>query len=944
MKKIILFIFGLTLLLSAQTTSIFKNITPIPDSEKNSRETGIILYTGNNISPASLSEELIEVTGSISGGISGELKLSTDGKTLLFNPYEKYAPGEVVSVNINAGLLESSGSKVEPVSFSFSVTELVERLDPYVYLEEQYREEFPERYAAPNKKMDDPPANFPNISTEVLGETADGLVFMNVSRDIDGVGFFIMAMNNDGTPGYYKELPHDYSYNFKVQPNGMYSYSHLFEHHSYTGGGNVTHYVMDESFTVVDSFKMGNGYVAEAHDFVLLPNGHALLFGYDLQKRDLTHLGGYPNALVAQTVVQELDQDKNVVFQWRSSDHYELSDSYYSRWERSALDPVHVNSIIKDTDGNILITSNGHSEVTKISRETGEMIWRWGGKINEFTFIGENAQWANGIHNISRLENGNILLFDNTPVRSDLTSRAVEYELDEVNKTATLVWHYTPEEAVLGVRRGSAQRLPNGNTIIGWGSASDDDSIAVTEVTPEGEVVFNLYFNHVGMASYRAFRYPVTDYTPAAEFTEYEVAEGNTYDLSDADNETGVDVKITAIQGAGYNEFRAKRINFAPIEPQFLGKAPHVRTVRITTSQSGINSCAYELRFDAEFLGIPDPENYLVYYREFEDNGVFQLLNTSYNQVTGEITGEASGFGEFILAKPDFESQVFKPMPFEPQMDELVNYELSVNLRWAPIGYVNEYHLQISDQNDFSNLLVDEEFLTEAIYEFNGLQNGTTYYWRVNSTNDAGTSDWSEVYTFDATEPYVQLSVPNGGDEIQRGIDHFIIWEDNLAEDVEIKLSPAANEQWSLIDVSESTGGYRWSVDPGQEPGEYKIKINSIVDTTIFSVSESAFSIIDTVSSVEYEDVLVENYSLNQNYPNPFNPSTKISFEMPNRGIAVISVFSITGELMEVVASGEFAAGRHSVDFRADNYSSGIYLYRLQTAEYTATKKMILIK
>lgn len=944
MKKIVSFFLFLSILLTAQTTSVYKNITPVPGSEKNSRETGIILYTGNYVNPSSLSENLFDVTGSISGTIDGELKLARDGKTVLFNPAEKYAPGEIITVTINEGLEETSGKTIEPLTFSFSVTELVERLDPYIYLEEQYREEFPEIYATPKKTMDDPPSNFPSIRTEVFGETAEGLVFINVSRDIDEVGYFIMAMNNDGTPGYYKELAHDYSYNFRVQPNGMYSYSHLFEHHSYTGGGDVVHYVMDESFTVIDSFKMGNGYVAEAHDFVLLPNGHALLFGYDLQKRDLTHLGGYPNAMVAQTVVQELDQDKNVVFQWRSSDHYQLSDSYWNRWGQTALDPVHINSILKDTDGNIVVTSNGHSEVTKISRETGEMIWRWGGKVNDFTFIGENAQWANGIHNISRLENGHILLFDNTPVRSNLTSRAVEYELDEVNKTATLVWTYTPEEPILGVRRGSAQRLPNGNTIIGWGSASDDDSIAVTEVTPEGDVVFNLYFEHVGMASYRAFRFPVTDYTPAAIYTEYEVAVGNTYDLSDADNETGIDVKITSIQGAGYNEFTAKLINFAPIEPQFLGKAPHVRTHRVTTSHSGINSCSYEIRFDAEFFGIPDPENYLVYYREFENNGVFQMLNTSYNQVSGEITGEANGFGEFILAKPDFESQVFQPKLFQPKMDELVNYELSVDLRWTPIGYVNEYHVQLSAQSDFSNLIVDEELLTEAIYTVNALQNGTTYYWRVNSTNDAGTSDWSDVFTFDAVAPYISLTVPNGGDEIQRGIDHYIIWDDNILEDVEIKISPAATEQWSLIDTYESTGGYLWSVDPEHATGQFKIKINSIVDTTIFSISETAFTIIDTVSSVEYEEMMVEEYSLSQNYPNPFNPSTTISFDMPERGMAVVSVFSITGELMEVVASGEFAAGRHNIRFNADNFSSGIYLYRLQTPEYTATKKMMLVK
>lgn len=929
----------------AQNETQFLNITPVPDSKNNSRETTVILYEGTDINPASLDEDYISVSGTISGEINGELILARDGRTIIFRPEQKYYPGETISVEVSNDLMTKSGKQISGVSFSFGVTELEKRLDPYIYLKDQYMEEFPERYReSAAKTNDDPPANFPSIRTEVPGETADGYVFMNVSRDIEGVGFFIMAMQNDGTPAYFKELPHDYSYDFKVQENGRYTYAHLFEHHSYTGGGDVTHYVMDESFTVIDSFQMKNGYVAEAHDFKLLANGHALLFGYDLQKMDLRYLGGYPNALVAGTVIQELDQDKNVVFQWRSWDHYALEDSKLKRLTTSAFDPVHINSIIIDTDKNIVVTSNGHSEVTKISRESGEMIWRWGGKKNQFTFIGENAEWADGLHNISRLENGHFLFLDNTAVGSDLTARAVEYEVDEVNKTATLVWQYAPVKPALAVRRGSAQRLPNGNTIIGWGSASDNDSLAVTEVTPDGEEVFRLYFNHVGMASYRAFRFPVTDYAPAADYTEYEVAAGNTYELGETNNLTGVTITIQTLTGENYNEFSAKRTNFAPLEPQFLGKAPHVMPMRIFTYQTGISSSTYSLKFDAAFFGIENASEYLVYYRQFEDNGVFEPLSTTYNQVTGEIIGAASGFGEFILARPDFASQTFKPVPFAPSMDELVNQSLSVTFRWNPIGYVNSYKLQLSNLSDFSNLIIDEDYLEEAIYSFADPQDNTTYYWRVKTINDVGESEWSDVYTFDAVPPYVKISTPNGGEELQRGINHFIVWEDNLSEDVEVKITPAASEQWQLLDVSPSTGGYRWSIPSDYPLGVYKVKVNSVIDTTIFSLSESSFSIIDTVTSVKSDFVEVENYSLLQNYPNPFNPSTVITFDMPEKSNVVLEIFAVTGELIETLVNSELPSGRHSVKFNASGYTSGIYIYRLTTGSFSASQKMMILK
>ena len=66
----------------------------------------------------------------------------------------------------------------------------------------------------------DLPADFPPIRTEVLGETAPGHVFVSVSRELDDVGYYIMMLNNDGTPFYYKDLVSDYGYDFKMQPNG----------------------------------------------------------------------------------------------------------------------------------------------------------------------------------------------------------------------------------------------------------------------------------------------------------------------------------------------------------------------------------------------------------------------------------------------------------------------------------------------------------------------------------------------------------------------------------------------------------------------------------------------------------------------------------------------------------------------------------------------------
>jgi hypothetical protein len=933
----------------AQEEENFQFISPVPGSEHNSRESTIIIRDGRFINQSSLEiPNLIRVVGDKSGVMPGDIIISTDGKTVIFKPYQVFQPDETVQVNLNEGLKTINETLIPQLNFSFKVTPLSERLMPHEYLQDEFQMAHPEYYPL---EPDTLPVNFPSITTEVLGETAQGYVFLTVSRDIPNVGYYIMMLNNDGSPFYYKELPNDYAYDFKMQPNGKYSYAQFLHHHTYTGGGDVIHMVMDNSFTVVDSFQMGNGYIAEAHDFQLLPNGHALLFGYDLQIMDLTAYGGWPNAKVAQTVVQELDQDKNVIFQWRSSDHYDFEDTYFSRITREAFDPIHINSIILDKDNNILVTSNGLSELTKISRQTGEIIWRFGGKNNDFQFIGANAEFSRGLHNVSRLENGNILIFDNTPINTTIPSRAVEYEVDEVNMTATLVWDYTPDPPVFGVRRGSAQRLPNGNTIIGWGSASDDDSIAVTEVTSNGTEVFKLYFNHEGLSSYRAFRFPFDDGEPSYEFTEYEVFQGNTYNF----DSTGIAITIDYLVGLGYNSITVKRFEFAPFNPLFSGKAPIIIPKRITVSVGAIDTIKADIKFDiSEFnIDASEADQYIVYYRATENTGYYNPLPTIFNNATNQIVGETSYLegpfiGEFILGKADLESMIFKPKLFAPKNAGKVNQELSVDLRWTPIGFVNYYALQVISFPD--QVIIEEDSLLEALYTLDNLEDNTTYVWRVKSINDAGESEWSDPFSFTTTEPFIQIESPNGGEEWQRGLEYFITWDDVIEEDVEIHLLSDTGVELDTLGTHESDGGFNWEIDPFLNEGLYKIRIQSVLDPSLFSISAEPFLVADSVSSVEQLELIADDFVLEQNYPNPFNPSTTIRYAVPIQSQVKIKIYNSIGENIAELVNLTQSAGSYQVNWDAENVASGIYFYSIQAVPtdgsdlFQSVKKMILLK
>jgi protocatechuate 3,4-dioxygenase beta subunit len=85
-------------------------------------------------------------------------------------------------------------------------------------------------------------------------------------------------------------------------------------------------------------------------------------------------------------------------------------------------------------------------------------------------------------------------------------------------------------------------------------------------------------------------------------------------------------------------------------------------------------------------------------------------------------------------------------------------------------------------------------------------------------------------------------------------------------------------------------------------------------------------------------------FELHNNYPNPFNPSTIISFTLPVNSLVRLQVYNILGQKVAELINKQMNAGNYNVTFNADKLSSGVYLYRLEAGQFTATKKMILTK
>lgn len=156
------------------------------------------------------------------------------------------------------------------------------------------------------------------------------------------------------------------------------------------------------------------------------------------------------------------------------------------------------------------------------------------------------------------------------------------------------------------------------------------------------------------------------------------------------------------------------------------------------------------------------------------------------------------------------------------------------------------------------------------------------------------------------------------------------------------------------------SGSHRIAFDAGSLPGGWSASLrDNTTGTTYASGQEIAFVpdgaaqsaeeprftlIVERGESTDIDSPVPGAFRLAQNFPNPFNPTTVITFSLPTSHHARLTVYDLLGREVAVLVDGTMTAGTHRIAFDASNLSSGVYLYRLQTAEGVLTRKMVLLK
>jgi len=98
------------------------------------------------------------------------------------------------------------------------------------------------------------------------------------------------------------------------------------------------------------------------------------------------------------------------------------------------------------------------------------------------------------------------------------------------------------------------------------------------------------------------------------------------------------------------------------------------------------------------------------------------------------------------------------------------------------------------------------------------------------------------------------------------------------------------------------------------------------------------------ITGVEDLELLPTEYSLGQNYPNPFNPSTTIQFALKDFGHAKLKIYDILGREVATLIDKEMQPGYYKVQFQDPNLATGVYFYRLESGDFVAIKKMLMVK
>jgi Arylsulfotransferase (ASST) len=337
------------------------------------------------------------------------------------------------------------------------------------------------------------PNNFPNYTFTRYGPVSP--TFFSAEPYVRSLNHdsYAIIFDNHGVPIWWDHVP---AHDTRVLPSGnilWFNQSSAFPNHW------EIHRLDGSLVRTVNAVGLN----ADRHDWQPVGNGDYQVGAYVKRSHvDTSAYGGSSDATVSQTELQQVSSAGQLVWDWKSWQHISLAETPAYRWPwaiNNSYDIQHWNSI--QPAGNSVIASFRHLDaVYKIDKSTGNIVWKLGGTTTPESLTVNGDPYANTLgaqHDARLLGDGTVTVFDNRTNQVKSTPEAVRFQIDEQQRTATLLESITDPAVTASYCCGSARRLDNGDWLISWGKTNP-----IGGYQPNGARTFLLTFN--SDFSYRA--------------------------------------------------------------------------------------------------------------------------------------------------------------------------------------------------------------------------------------------------------------------------------------------------------------------------------------------------------------------------------------------------------------------------------------------------------
>ncbi|EKV09132.1 Guanylate cyclase activating protein 2 [Penicillium digitatum] len=283
------------------------------------------------------------------------------------------------------------------------------------------------------------------------------------------------------------------------------------------GEGFGQHLLLDQSYQHVVTSTAGNHRVSSIHEFNVIQEETALIEVFYTTPANLSAYGGNSSQLwLGNGMFQELEiATGELIFEWNALEHVDPSESLVTLGSTNAnsglssaqaWDYFHINSLDKNEEGDYLLSSRHTSTIFKINGTDGSIIWRLGGRYPSFAQIGN---WTFGFQHharwhpqLSQPETEVISFFDNSgdgTITFNNVSRALVVQINQTDRTATVLRKATAPYALQAQSQGNTQLLSDDRIFVNWGSEG-----AFTEFGADNEILYHAFLP-TGSVSYRGY-------------------------------------------------------------------------------------------------------------------------------------------------------------------------------------------------------------------------------------------------------------------------------------------------------------------------------------------------------------------------------------------------------------------------------------------------------